>query len=328
MEKKHQVFVSSTYKDLIEERKEVIHALLELDCIPAGMELFPATDEDAWSLIKEVIDGCDYYILILAGKYGSTNSEGIGYTEMEYDYVISTNKPIISFVHEDISKISGEKIEDSDAGKEKLKLFREKAEKKHCKFWSNASDLGGKVSRSLVQLKKRHPSDGWIPGKYATNQVENEKLLLELNQLRKENQELLQNSHQHSTKQIIDLEDIADMDSFFTVHLNYRAGQMSPLQNTQTTIPWIEIFNLISPYLEQEPSDVNIKQILEKNLLDKAQIQRYRGTMNDQDFKTIAIQLKVYGLITTNLDKFDNHIHWALTNKGETIMIKNRTIKK
>ncbi len=34
MEKKHQVFVSSTYKDLTEERKEVIHALLELDCIP------------------------------------------------------------------------------------------------------------------------------------------------------------------------------------------------------------------------------------------------------------------------------------------------------
>ncbi|MDR9828507.1 DUF4062 domain-containing protein [Vibrio sp. FNV 38] len=70
MDIKHQVFVSSTYKDLIEERKEVIHALLELDCIPAGMELFPATDEDAWSLIKEIIDNCDYYILIIGGKYG------------------------------------------------------------------------------------------------------------------------------------------------------------------------------------------------------------------------------------------------------------------
>ena len=73
MEIKHQVFVSSTYKDLVEERKEVIHAHLGVDCIPAGMELFPATDEDAWSLIKEIIDNCDYYILIVAGKYGSTN---------------------------------------------------------------------------------------------------------------------------------------------------------------------------------------------------------------------------------------------------------------
>ena len=41
-EKRYQVFVSSTYEDLQEERREVMQALLELDCIPAGMELFPA----------------------------------------------------------------------------------------------------------------------------------------------------------------------------------------------------------------------------------------------------------------------------------------------
>ena len=46
MNKKYQVFVSSTYKDLTEERQEVIQALLELDCIPVGMEMFPAADDD------------------------------------------------------------------------------------------------------------------------------------------------------------------------------------------------------------------------------------------------------------------------------------------
>ncbi len=50
MEKKYQVFVSSTYKDLSEERQEVMQALLELDCIPVGMELFPAADDDQWTL--------------------------------------------------------------------------------------------------------------------------------------------------------------------------------------------------------------------------------------------------------------------------------------
>ncbi len=51
-EKRFQVFVSSTFQDLVEERREVIQALLELDCIPAGMELFPATNEDQWALIS------------------------------------------------------------------------------------------------------------------------------------------------------------------------------------------------------------------------------------------------------------------------------------
>ena len=46
MEVKYQVFVSSTYRDLQDERQEVMQALLELDCIPVGMELFPATDDD------------------------------------------------------------------------------------------------------------------------------------------------------------------------------------------------------------------------------------------------------------------------------------------
>jgi hypothetical protein len=43
-EKRYQVFVSSTDEDLIVERPEVIQALLELKCIPAGMELFPEAE--------------------------------------------------------------------------------------------------------------------------------------------------------------------------------------------------------------------------------------------------------------------------------------------
>ena len=152
MDVKHQVFVSSTYKDLIEERKAVIHALLELDCIPAGMELFPATDEDAWSLIKEVIDGCDYYLLILAGKYGSAGPDGIGYTEMEFDYAVSVSKPVLAFIHEAPDKLTASNIEKTEAMQNKLAAFREKAKAKHCKFWTSPEDLGGKVSRSLVQL--------------------------------------------------------------------------------------------------------------------------------------------------------------------------------
>jgi hypothetical protein len=41
MDRRYHVFVSSTYEDLREERREVMQALLALDCIPTGMELFP-----------------------------------------------------------------------------------------------------------------------------------------------------------------------------------------------------------------------------------------------------------------------------------------------
>ena len=54
MDTRYQVFVSSTFEDLQEERQEVMHALLELDCMPSGMELFPAANDDQWTLIKKV----------------------------------------------------------------------------------------------------------------------------------------------------------------------------------------------------------------------------------------------------------------------------------
>ena len=99
MERRYQVFVSSTYEDLREERQSVIQVLLELDCIPAGMELFPAATEEQWEFIKGVIDECDYYIVIVGGRYGSTDKAGLSYTEKEYDYAVDRGKPVIGFYH-------------------------------------------------------------------------------------------------------------------------------------------------------------------------------------------------------------------------------------
>ena len=89
-EKKYQVFVSSTYEDLKEERAAVSQTLLDLGCIPVGMEQFPASGMSQMDYIKKMLETCDYYILILAGRYGSVDlADGIGYTEKEYDYAVA-----------------------------------------------------------------------------------------------------------------------------------------------------------------------------------------------------------------------------------------------
>lgn len=167
MQKKYQVFVSSTYEDLIEERKEVTQALLESNCIPTGMELFPASNIKQWEIIKNVIDDCDYYLLILAGRYGSLglNDSGkkIGYTEMEFDYALETGKPIIAFIHGNIEAIPVAKSESSNAGKNRLKKFRKKAESgRMVKYWSNKDNLKSAVLNSIPSLLQTSPTAGWI----------------------------------------------------------------------------------------------------------------------------------------------------------------------
>jgi len=101
MEKRYQVFISSTFQDLQNARQEVSQALLRADCFPAGMELFPAADEEQFEFIKTVIDQSDYYIIISAGRYGSIHPETkLSYTEMEYDYAVEIGIPIIRLLHE------------------------------------------------------------------------------------------------------------------------------------------------------------------------------------------------------------------------------------
>ena len=46
MDKRYQVFISSTYSDLKEERGKVMQTVMSLDCIPAGMEFFTAIDSE------------------------------------------------------------------------------------------------------------------------------------------------------------------------------------------------------------------------------------------------------------------------------------------
>ena len=67
---------------LICKKKENILSkpLMEMDCIPSGIELFPAADEEQWDFIKKVIDECDYYLLLIGGRYSSLSPEGISYT--------------------------------------------------------------------------------------------------------------------------------------------------------------------------------------------------------------------------------------------------------
>jgi len=162
MNKRYQVFVSSTYLDLSEERAEVMQALLELDCMPAGMELFPAANEQQWNWIKKVINESDYYLVILGGRYGTlSETTGMSYTEMEYRYALEIGKPAIAFLHEDPAKIELGKSEQTDQSKKKFAQFRDYLQQRLCKYWNSPADLGAKVSRSITQLIKHHPTQGW-----------------------------------------------------------------------------------------------------------------------------------------------------------------------
>ena len=174
-DKKYSVFVSSTYKDLREARQRVMFALLGMNCIPAGMELFPAADESQWKVIQRVIGECDYYVLILGGRYGSIvpdsialEMSGISYTEAECRYALERKIPVLPFLHESPeSLLVNEKTGKGETKEKREKLGKFRAflqENAAPQYWKTSDELYGKVSAALVPLLAKSDRPGWVRG--------------------------------------------------------------------------------------------------------------------------------------------------------------------
>ncbi len=117
---RYQIFVSSTYEDLREERQQATQAILEAGCFPSGMELFPASDETQWDLIQRVIEESDYYVVVVGGRYGSIGPIGNSFTEMEYDFAVEKGIPVLGFVKTGINELPWKNVEADAEARKKL----------------------------------------------------------------------------------------------------------------------------------------------------------------------------------------------------------------
>ena len=165
MERKYQVFISSTYEDLKTERQAAISCLLDMNCIPVGMEQFPASSLSQWEYIKKMIDMSDYYLLIVAGKYGSIDpEENISYTEKEYRYAIHKKMPILAFLHKNIDSLPAIKVGATDEERERVKNFHNTVKEAGIlvDFYSNEDELKYKIAMAMPKIINDAPMPGWV----------------------------------------------------------------------------------------------------------------------------------------------------------------------
>lgn len=170
MKIKYQVFISSTFLDLIKEREIITKAVIDMGFIPSGMESFPASDVDQFRYIKKVIDDCDYYLLVLGGRYGSITAAGISYTESEYDYAVETNKTILAFIHESPSNFQIAVVVNTEEARQKFEAFRIKTMSgRMVKYWNSSDQLALHAMTALHHAKDDYPGIGWIRGNFKEN---------------------------------------------------------------------------------------------------------------------------------------------------------------
>lgn len=183
-DKRYSVFISSTFNDLREERRAVQDVVISSGDFPVQMESFPAADEDQFEFIKSLIEKCDYYVLIVAGRYGTASEDGLSYTEKEYHHAVLKGIPVSVMLHGDRGAISADKSEESIDGKKRLAAFVAKVEKNRLrKTWETSDALKLAVREALEYAKATKPAVGWVRG----DSVASVEALEELNEIRKEN---------------------------------------------------------------------------------------------------------------------------------------------
>jgi hypothetical protein len=192
MKRKLQLFVSSTFADLMAERQAAVAAILKAGHIPAGMELFTAGDKSQMKTIERWIDESDVFMLILGGRYGSIEpSIGLSYTELEYDYAISGSKPFFSIVIEQDEidrrvKERGKSVLELESTKA-LEQFRTKVLSNISSFFRDEKDVKLCVYESLSDLAADPNMKGWVS---ASEILDVNVLSEEISRLKEENERL------------------------------------------------------------------------------------------------------------------------------------------
>lgn len=318
MNKKYQVFISSTYTDLVEERKKVLELLLMADCIPAGMEAFVATDDEQFNVIKKVIDLCDYYILIIGNRYGSINEKtGLSYTEMEYEYALSKEIPVLVFALENSDIEGNVDTEENVISLGKLAQFKEKALKNRlASVWKDIGDLTGKVAISIMRAKQEINRPGWVRDN-GYNQNDLLKQILELQNQNKELRNKLE-EYEHDTEVNNELPFYG-----YKIKLHYTEVVLCYTNNTvvhkleiETTLD--ELFKFIA---------LRLTGIHHANDFIKAVSKFKEGYYVDrQQALIIKNQYIQLGLLKQSVDKKNNEII-QLTKKGIRVMNELNALK-
>ena len=325
MKKKLQIFISSTYKDLQDERQAAVEAILGSNNIPAGMELFKAGNNSQWETIKKWINDSDIYMLILGGRYGSIEPiSKKSYTQLEYEYAISQSIPVFATVLSNnfIKQKENDSSNPDDITEHDNKYlydeFKQLVMSKMVKIVDDCKDIKLAIHESISELKEDYDFEGWTRGvsdsTYNNLIEQNSKLTQEVNELKEQLQQKIEQVHP------------TNIDSEFwnketVLNVSGRREFMGDAYNSQITITTSKLFEIIAPLIMTPTKSAKVKEDFEQNLKELYFEHFYSLYIEDNQFQNIKVLLFSKKLIQLSQDSKDSELI-ELTSDGTSALMK------
>ena len=328
MQKIHHVFVSSTYTDLVDERRKVSEAVAKAGYVAEGMEIFPASSQQQFEFIKRIIDRCDYYILIIGGRYGSIYDEDRSYTRAEFEYAQSRGIPTLSLLRKSLDQLSDDKQEHDPELRDKLFEFREFVETTSLvDYWDTPDEAGMKAIAALSQEVIANPGIGWIRGDSAAGAD----VLAELNELRKANaalkSEIESQSMSGSVRSVA--HDVAGLDDVY-LYIGELSSSRYANRAVNENFTWRQVLSIIGPEYRTHSNVIGAHNSL-KRYFKRTVGDSYNLTYDKDTLVKILMQFEVLGLMVAKelpLQNGGSGLFYKLTNVGLAALLESAASKK
>jgi aryl carrier-like protein len=149
------IFLSSTYSDLLEHRRAVLHVLQRMRTLIEAMEYFGSDSEIPLDVCLSAVERCDLYIGIFGMRYGFTDTSGVSLTQREYEKAFEKQKTIHIYLLDEERHLVAPVNVEQGVGSLRLQELKAKLRQRHvCVKFDSAADLAGKVALDLVRHLK------------------------------------------------------------------------------------------------------------------------------------------------------------------------------
>src|SRR5947209_8189183 len=147
------VYLSSTFQDLEECRRQASATLRRMGHVDVAMEHYGA--EDAWPLDRCLADvaACDLVILVVAWRYGFVpDGHDRSITELEYRQALACGKPVLAFL---LSEDAAWPAKHIDRVRDAVETFRDElAQARLVAKFTDAADLSRRVGEAVHQWER------------------------------------------------------------------------------------------------------------------------------------------------------------------------------
>jgi hypothetical protein len=330
LDKRYQVFITTSGKEMQPERMVVSQTLIGMGFFSWGLEQRTPLST---AFARRQIDDCDYVLLLLGSQYGEQSVSGVSYLQLEYIYAVTKQKPIIVFMHEAPETRDECLQECKPALKEKFCEFRNQLQKEveQVVTYRTLRDLELAVRSYMPQMLERYPVLGWVrPQSIQTLQDEIDRLKSQLNQVN-----LKQGKGEEDPFLALPKVTLGDTLSFeYRMHA-YQDGNFKELSSIRE-MTWADILSVLSvdfvqPLPEEYFSKVLNNYLNQTGLVD-AQVQMprahaiSRAQINIRSLHTIKQQMRHNDWIIPVGRDDRQRMLWQVTDKSKNLIKNAKTI--